>query len=194
MNNNNSKNVLTTGFEKRRNDQFNFTSRFNIGVPVSLFFFYTRQYKFSESEATAFQINNYSIKSDEFRPEVNWLIGEKFRFSSTYRLLLQKNRLAPLFEKATSNDISLKLDFNESAKSSFKFSTTMAIIKYNGLRNSAVEFAMLEGLKNGRNYLWSISYDHNLKNNVQLNFGYDGRKSEGINAVHTGRASVKAYF
>ena len=194
MNNNNSKNVLTTGFEKRRNDQFNFTSRFNIGVPVSLFFFYTCQYKFSESEATAFQINNYSIKSDEFRPEVNWLIGEKFRFSSTYRLLLQKNRLAPLFEKATSNDISLKLDFNESAKSSFKFSTTMAIIKYNGLRNSAVEFAMLEGLKNGRNYLWSISYDHNLKNNVQLNFGYDGRKSEGINAVHTGRASVKAYF
>ena len=193
-NNNNSKNILTTGFEKRRNDAFNLTTRFNIGLPLSLYLYVTRQYKYSESEALAFQINNYSIRSNELRPEVNWLIGSKFRLSSTYRFLKQKNRLAPTYETATNNDISVKVDFNESAKSSFKFSTTMAIIKYSGVRNSAVEFAMLEGLKDGQNFLWSVSYDHNLKNNVQLNFGYDGRKSEGVKAVHTGRASVKAYF
>lgn len=193
-NTNNSRNILTTGYERRRTDAFSFISRYNIGLPFTLYLYITRQYKFSDSEAEAFKINNFSIRSNELKPEFNWLIGEFYRVSANYRFLQQQNRLAPSFEKAFSNDLSLNLDFNKSAKSSLRFSTTFSLIRFTGVRNSAVEFAMLEGLKNGQNYLWSISYDHNLKNNVQLNFGYDGRKSEGVSTVHTGRASVKAYF
>jgi hypothetical protein len=194
VNTNNARNILVTGYERRRNDVFGFMGRYNIGIPFMLMLNLNRAYKYSDSESAAFKLNNFSIRIGEIKPEFLWIIDGDYRLSVSYQYLLQQNRIAPHFERSKSNDLGMKFDFNRDAKSSLRIAATMSLIKYDGIRNSAVEFAMLEGLKNGRNYLWSINYDLTLKNNVQLNFGYDGRKSEGADAVHTGRASVKAYF
>jgi hypothetical protein len=53
---------------------------------------------------------------------------------------------------------------------------------------------MLEGLKPGRNYTWSISIQRTLGANMQLNFIYDGRASEGNPVVHTGNMQVRVFF
>lgn len=193
-NTNNTRNIRVTGYERRRNDVFEMVGRYNIGQPYTLLLNIRREYKFSDSEAEAFKINNFSIRATEVRPELNWIIGDDYRLSFNYIFLTQQNRLAPLYEHALSNDLNFKFDYNRDAGSGLRLSATMSLIKFDGIKNSAVEYAMLEGLKNGRNFLWSVNYDLTLKNNVQMNFGYDGRKSEGIKAVHTGRASVKAYF
>lgn len=193
-NTNNVRNVQITGYERRRTDVYGLVIRYSLGAPYTLLFNYNRSHRFSDSEAEAFKLNNFSIDADEIRPEFNWIIASDYRISLNYRFLKQKNLLAPHYEKAASNDIKLNFDFNQNSLSNLRLSASISMIRFDGIRNSAVEFAMLEGLKNGRNYLWSVNYDLNLKNNVQLSFGYDGRKSEGINVVHTGNASIKAYF
>jgi hypothetical protein len=53
---------------------------------------------------------------------------------------------------------------------------------------------MLDGLLKGKNWIWHISFDRRLSKNVEMTLEYDGRKSSGVNAIHTGRASVRAVF
>ena len=61
-------------------------------------------------------------------------------------------------------------------------------------KNGALEFAMLEGLKTGTNWLWGLSYDRKLVNNIRINLSYNGRKSGSAKVVHTARAQVSAFF
>jgi hypothetical protein len=53
---------------------------------------------------------------------------------------------------------------------------------------------MLDGLLNGKNYLWSLTLNKRLLNNLELSFQYDGRKAGTSKTVHIGRASITALF
>jgi Leucine-rich repeat (LRR) protein len=68
------------------------------------------------------------------------------------------------------------------------------VVAYKGAKNIPVEFALLEGLQHGNNYLWQISLEKTLKRNIQWNIGYEGRKTGNIRVVHVGRAQVRANF
>jgi hypothetical protein len=67
-------------------------------------------------------------------------------------------------------------------------------VRYKGVKNIPVEFALLEGLQNGNNYLWQMSLEKTLKRNIQWNLSYEGRKTGIANIVHVGRAQVRANF
>jgi hypothetical protein len=60
--------------------------------------------------------------------------------------------------------------------------------------NSNLGYIMLEGLKPGRNFTWSASIQRTLGANMQINFIYDGRASEGNPVVHTGNVQVRVFF
>jgi len=53
---------------------------------------------------------------------------------------------------------------------------------------------MLNGLQNGRNLLWDVTFDRQLAKNIQINLSYEGRKTGLAKVVHTGRAQVVANF
>jgi hypothetical protein len=53
---------------------------------------------------------------------------------------------------------------------------------------------MLEGLLPGRNYVWNLTWQRTLVNNMQLNLSYDGRKSGEGKIIHTGGLQVRAFF
>jgi uncharacterized protein (DUF2237 family) len=53
---------------------------------------------------------------------------------------------------------------------------------------------MLEALKPGDNYTWTVNWQEKLTSGLQLTFSYEGRKSELINAVHLGRMQLSALF
>ena len=55
-------------------------------------------------------------------------------------------------------------------------------------------YIMLDGLLPGQNYLWTIDYTKRLLNNIELSFQYDGRKPGDGRTIHTGRASLRAFF
>ncbi len=67
-------------------------------------------------------------------------------------------------------------------------------IAYNEAANSPLAYEMLEGLKTGKNYTWSVGYSRTLANNIQLTLTYDGRQSPGVKTIHTGNAQVRAFF
>jgi hypothetical protein len=67
-------------------------------------------------------------------------------------------------------------------------------IRFSGLPNSPIEYDMLNGLKNGQNYLWNLVYTKRISKNLDLTVNYEGRKTGLLNAIHVGRAQIKATF
>jgi len=67
-------------------------------------------------------------------------------------------------------------------------------VDYSGTPNSAVAYAMLDGLQDGKNFLWSLHLDRQLSRSVQLSLNYEGRKTGENRTVHVGRAQVRAVF
>ena len=54
--------------------------------------------------------------------------------------------------------------------------------------------AVLDGLLNGRNWLWSAGLDKRVSKNIEMSLEYEGRRPAGSNVIHTGRASLRAIF
>ena len=52
----------------------------------------------------------------------------------------------------------------------------------------------MEGLSEGRNFIWGIKLQKKLKNSLQIDLLYDGRKSKTSEVKHVGNVGVTAYF
>lgn len=187
---NETKSILSSGYEKRATNNLTFDTRVNITPEVSTFLILAQKIKKSDSQM--FITNKYAISGQEIKPQISWMIEDKVRLTSGYRWINQKNTIGT--ETAVSNNIYLTAEYNKSTVSSFNFTFTFVDNQLRNTTNTAIEFALLEGLKAGKNYLWNLTFNQSLKNNIQLSFGYDGRKSEGFKTIHTGRASMKALF
>jgi hypothetical protein len=80
------------------------------------------------------------------------------------------------------------------AATSLRIKGTFADIHYTGPSNTAVSFVMLDGLQDGKNYIWSINLDRQLSKSMQISLNYEGRKTGDHGIVHVGRAQVRAIF
>ncbi len=107
------------------------------------------------------------------------------------------------FESARQTSWNMELTWTPAAKPDgrgFKGSTSLrtkgvfANITYDGQPNTAIAYSMLEGLQNGKNFLWSVNLDRQLSKTVQLTLNYEGRKTGDNRMVHIGRAQVRALF
>ena len=74
-----------------------------------------------------------------------------------------------------------------------------AKLQYVGIKgivpeNTAVSYILLNGLSLGENVLWGVDFQVSVTEFLQVTLQYEGRKSEGRRAVHTGSLSLKAHF
>jgi hypothetical protein len=53
---------------------------------------------------------------------------------------------------------------------------------------------MLEALRPGSNYTWSVNWQRNVGKNLQLNLVYSGRKPAENKVVHNGGMELRAFF
>jgi hypothetical protein len=53
---------------------------------------------------------------------------------------------------------------------------------------------MLEGLQTGQNITWRLLFKKKITQFLDVNFNYQGRKSESSQAIHTGNLQLRAYF
>ena len=83
---------------------------------------------------------------------------------------------------------------NQVNKGSFSGRLNYINISYNAALNSAIAFEMLEGLKTGNNFTWGLNYQRKVAKNLQLNFTYNGRKSEDSTTIHSGGMELRAFF
>ncbi len=106
-------------------------------------------------------------------------------------------------QTAQVNRLTFETRYNRLGKTTISSSLSYASIKYNdkNYANQQLEYAMLEGLRNGNNLVWNVGFEQNLTNNIQLSITYEGRMTgfdkndkSTLKPVHTGRAEVRALF
>ncbi|MFN4255122.1 MAG: hypothetical protein ACK4Q5_08975 [Saprospiraceae bacterium] len=195
--------ALTTGFESRRVADWTAHGRVNLARKFS-----------AEADATAgqktsahdvFQTRNYEIGYWKLMPTLTWLPGRQFRLALKMRGQRSENSPELGGETARQTDFSAETTWNPPGKTnattgfraatSLRAKATFADVKFDGQANSVVGYAMLEGLQNGQNFLWSLSLDRQLTKDIQLNISYEGRKTgAALRPIHVGRAQVRAVF
>ena len=135
--------------------------------------------------------NSYDFDYYEFNPEVN------FRPKKNVRLILDyiyQNKKSNVNDQAISNEFSGEITWRQANKTNLTTGLGFITVDYNGQSNTNLEFAILDGLRVGKNYLWNLGLTRRMANNIDLIVSYDGRKTGESRTVHTGRAQVKATF
>ncbi len=195
-----SRTALTTGFESRRLSDWTLHGRINFSRLWSLEIDLTRGEKSNDSQT--FNNRDYTVPYWRTGPKLSWLPARSFRVIASY-LWQDSRNLLPSGENARQTDWSAELTWNPNspandagfrAVTSLRAKATFARVNYNGMPNTAVAYAMLEGLQDGRNYLWSLNLDRQLSRSVQLSLQYEGRKTGDTRVIHVGRAQVRAVF
>ncbi|MEZ4964343.1 MAG: hypothetical protein R2791_03800 [Saprospiraceae bacterium] len=192
--------VLTTGFERRRNAEWTLHGRLNLGRQWSVETDAVRTEKSSDNQA--FDSRDFLIRGWEAGPKLSWLPARTFRIVTDFSRQYSKNTLSG-GEKAEQNNWNAELTWNPQgrqnaqgfrAATSLRVKGTFSNIRYTGQENTAVAFTMLEGLQDGKNFLWSLNLDRQLSKSLQLSLNYEGRKTGDNKVVHVGRAQVRAVF
>lgn len=98
------------------------------------------------------------------------------------------------FEWLKAHDVSASFEYRMAKKGTCEASARYVAIRGNLDNNTAVSYQMLNGLAVGHNALWSVSYQLDVTDYLQLSLQYEGRASEGHKVVHTGSLILRAQF
>ncbi|MFT6149416.1 MAG: hypothetical protein ACJAUH_002107 [Saprospiraceae bacterium] len=191
--NNGNRVILTTGFESRSRQETYLNLRWNITKAVN--FKIKMAFGTLVNDSEIFNTRDYAIDFQEFEPEISLFAFDRtLRTSIKYRYKNSLNTLENTDESATANEGKLELTYNKARKSSYRLNFSYVNVNFTGTPNTPVEFTMLEGLKNGQNFIWNLTFNRSIARNIQLLMTYEGRKTGEANVIHVGRASVRASF
>lgn len=187
---NQQKQVLTSGFESRATNEPFVRTRWNVNRTFSLQSYFAQGIRSSDSEF--FNQRDYNIRYTRIEPQLTWLPSQQFRAILGFEYLDSQNTLGK--ERTQNQDLNLELTYNRGTKTAIRLRTSYVQVKFEGDADSPVGFAILNGLRDGQNYLWNLSIDRRLGENIRLNISYEGRKTGELRTVHVGRAQVSAIF
>ena len=193
---NGSKVLLSNGFDTRLHTFNKFKLRWNVTQKHTLkaeSVVGRKKSKSDYSQNRTFNINYYEIK-----PVYAFQPNSKLRFSLNGKYAVKLNGVEPVIgfenEKAEIKDIGFEFRVNQPKKGSLLGQFNFIKIAYNATSNSSLAYEMLEGLKTGNNYTIGLSYQRKVAKNLQLNFNYNGRKSEKNPMIHSGGMELRAFF
>lgn len=136
---------------------------------------------------------NLDIDYYSINPEVSYRPTTNLRFNLLYTFDKRDQNIEQM-EFARSHDFTFTTTFRRASSSNLNFSLSFVNVEFSGEENSTIEFDLLEGLKNGKNYIWNTLFTKRLSNSIDLNLSYEGRKTGDAPTVHIARAQVKATF
>jgi hypothetical protein len=187
-----NKMLLSNGFDQRQNGFHQLNFRWNIARKYTLK--WTGEIGDRKSEADYTSGRDFRIEYYKLKPEFIFQPNTAFRLALLYRYEDKQNKNGILGERAEINDIGFEWRYNQIEKGSLTGTLNVVAINYNGDVNNSLGFEMLEALRPGTNYTWSINYQRNVGKNLQLSIRYNGRKSENNSAIHTGGVEMRAFF
>lgn len=184
--------LLTNGLETRIAVSREVKLRWNITRTFSFNAGLKNGAKYNNSQY--FSTRNYNINYYEAEPKISYQPNTSFRISLVYKYADKQNTPDLGAQKLVQQNFGTELRYNVLQKGSFNAKANFIQIEYNDSPNSPVSYEMMEGLKQGQNITWGLSYQQNLANNLTISINYDGRQSENTRIIHTGGAQVRAYF
>lgn len=184
--------LLSNGFDSRTNIFHQLNLRWNI---TRMILFQSKADMGEKENASDFLSGrNYTITYFTASPKISFQPDAKFRVSIKYEYSDKKNLPELGGEQAFISDVGAEIRYNTTEKGSILANFNFVQIKYNGNTNSSLAFEMLNSLKPGNNYTWSLTLQRTLNKNMQLNLNYSGRKTEANGIIHTGGVQVRAFF
>ncbi len=186
-----TKQVITVGPERRGKTEHKITVRYRPAKSITLngsIYSGNKQYA-----ADAFTSRGYFIPYITYEPKLTYnSSGSVFRGSTTFQFTEGRNTEGGELVNSTSGTLDLRYSLVGKSTVLLKFSYVK--IDFTGDADSPVGYAMLEGLQNGNNILWSLNYDRKLSQVVQLTAAYEGRKTGDNPITHIGRLQMRAVF
>jgi len=190
-----SKSLLTQGYETIGKSDLTYNTRFNIKRLYNAKLALGRSLKSSASDFLSQK--NYTIESWLLRPEFAYQPSPDLRVTGSLNYTHKVNIASILKERALLYEAGLDTRFSRvsqrSVSGGIRYIRIMADLKETPV-GSALGYEMLEALRPGNNFTWSINWQEKLVSGLQLSFIYEGRKSEGSPAIHTGRVQASAFF
>nr|WP_312075649.1 hypothetical protein [Chryseobacterium sp.] len=143
-----------------------------------------------KNSSQLFATRDYTLNNVETKPKATYKFTDSVQaeFSSAYR---EKKRTDGE-ELLKAFDITGTVQW-ERKKTSIRANFSFINNDFTGNSFSIVGNQMLDGLKPGKNQVWSVFIQQALNSFIQLNLNYEGRNS-GDRTIHIGSMQVKASF
>ncbi|HTN20417.1 MAG TPA: hypothetical protein VL125_08075 [Pelobium sp.] len=187
-----SKLLLTNGFDSRANQEKGIRIRWNF-VRKSNFNLSVNQGN-KDFSSQLFTERNYSVNYYELEPEFGYQFTTNLKTIIRANLKEQKNLAVFGGEKTFNTTLGAELRYNLLKRGTLSSQFNFINNKFEGANNTSIAYELLEGLQPGKNLTWSLGFQRTISNGIQLNFTYEGRKSNEVKAIHTGGIQVRAYF
>ena len=185
-------NLLVTGIESRTQQNSELNLRWNFYKPMTLVLTFSNGSSSRGSELSS--ASNYQTGYYELKPALSFLPGPSLRIDMTYTFSEREGLSGEDKTASSNNDLGAEINLRFVNKGSILFKANYLSINYDGDENTPMAYELLKGFKNGRNGIWSLSWQQNLARFLQLNITYEGRKSGDNNAIHTGNIQLRAHF
>jgi hypothetical protein len=189
--NNQNRAVLVGSVEDRGLLDYFFRVRCNVWSRTDIFLNLESAVKTYASQA--FPDRNLDIQIYRIRPEISVRPTSNTRIVTKYTYQERKQQILTQ-DFARIHDLTTEFALRKANLYSLDFSLSYVSIQYSGASNSPLEYDMLEGLRNGTNFLWNTIFTKRIAKNIDLSINYEGRKTALAPTVHIGRAQIKATF
>lgn len=189
---NRSKQLISRGIDSKNNEEFIINMRYHLSREISLTWRYVNGQK---RNASQFQENrNFNITSREIAPGLTWQPTNNVRMSIQYSLEDQENIESETEESSKINEVRLESRWTSGHTNSLSGGFAFNKIDFIGDLNTASAYELLNALQPGNNTSWQLTYNQKLISGLQMNLGYEGRKSQDQPVIHMGRLQVTALF
>ena len=179
------------GFTKNNNQELFFYGRYMIIKRLD--YQTTITYGTKTLETSLNPLNNYNYNFFTNGHEISFFPENSFNLKLNYYFSKKKND-SELNETAYTNSFKISTRNNFKNNIRLESSFNIVMIKYSGTGNNYLELTMLEGLRNGNNFLWNLRFVRRLKSNLDIIVQYDGRKTGISPIIHSAKMQAKATF
>ncbi len=184
--------LLASGFQERVEWSHEGNARYNLtrewGVECQ------GNYGVEQNRSDVLDGRNYRIRSRSVSPQI------RYQPSTTFRTVVEagydEKRNDERFggERAILRYLEGRLKYNAPGKGTFRLEMRYIDVRYQGEPNNSLAFRMLESLEDGDNLTWTVRFQRNLSEHLQMDLTYNGRSSEGEDPIHNGGVQVRAFF
>lgn len=147
----------------------------------------------NETSSSNFESRNYLLENQEVEPKISFLSGLNASIDLFYRFSEKKNQIGDK-ELLEQHKLGLAFTYSNRQKHSIYGEINYIDNSFTGNALSPVAYQMLEALQPGTNFTWTTRIQKKITDYLDLNFDYQGRKSDNSRVIHTGSVQLKAYF
>ncbi|NVO29852.1 hypothetical protein [Hymenobacter lapidiphilus] len=185
--------LLTQGFDTRNLASQNLLLRRTLAQSFTGRLNGTRSIR--ENLSSYLENRNFRVEQYEVAPEVSYQPSTVWRFTTTYLFSTKRNLAgSDVGTKGTFHEAGLETRISQVGKRTVSATGRYVGVGFTGNQLSLVGLEILNALRPGTNFTWNLNLEQRLSNGLNITLAYDGRKPQGLSAIHTGRMQVAVLF